>query len=202
MGRHKTISDADVLAVARRVFREHGYTVSTRAVAKAAGISETILYQRFGSKNALFFAAMVPTAPDLRVLFGPPDLPANALAYLRAVVERIAQYFAEIVPLGIQMMTHPALDRTAAAPAQPSPSARLAEELAIRLRRFEQRKQIAPRAAVQAAARLFTSVAHDWALGQALAGTHEQADRRQLRAMIDVVWSGLAPARPAATRRG
>ena len=194
MGRHKTISDDAVLAVARSTFRERGHTVSTRAIAKIAGISETVLYQRFGNKNALFFAAMVPTAPDLRQLFGPPDPPGDPHGYLRAVVERMARYFADIVPLGIQIMTHPAF-RAALADAPPaSASGRLAEELANRLRRFEQRKQIAPSTAVPAAARVLTSLAHDWALNQAMSGKDVRADRRQLAAMVGVVWRGLAPA--------
>jgi AcrR family transcriptional regulator len=203
MGRHKTISDDDVLAAARSTFREQGHTVSTRTIAKIAGISETVLYQRFGSKNALFFAAMVPTAPDLQQLFGPPALPADARAYVRSVVERMAGYFADIVPLGIQIMTHPAF-RAALAEAPPaSASGRLAEELAIRLRRFEQRKQIAPSTAVHVAARALTSLAHDWALNQTMAGKDVRANRGQLAAMVDVVWRGLAPpprARIAAKR--
>lgn len=191
MGRYKTISDDEVLAFARSRFRERGYTVSTREIAKAAGISETVLYQRFGSKDALFFAAMVPTAPDLQQLFGPPHLPDDAHAYVRSVVERMAGYFAEIVPMGIQIMTHPSLDRTTAA--QPSASARLAEELAIRLRRFEQRKKIAPTTSVRDAASVLTSLAHDWALHQALSRKDVRDDRHQLAAMVDVVWRGLAP---------
>src|SRR5262245_60647331 len=51
MGRHKTISDDEVLQVARGLFREKGHTATTREIAEAAGISEAILYQRFGSKD-------------------------------------------------------------------------------------------------------------------------------------------------------
>jgi AcrR family transcriptional regulator len=193
MGRHKTISDDDVLAVARGIFRERGHTVSTRAIAAVAGISETVLYQRFGSKNALFFAAMVPTAPDLRHLFDPPALADDAQAYVRAVVERMAGYFAEIVPLGIQTMTHPAFKAALADAPPASASGRLADELAARLRRFQQRKHIAPSTPVLVAARLLTSLAHDWALSQSMAGKDVRADRRQLAAMVDVVWRGLAP---------
>src|SRR2546421_144555 len=44
MGRHKTISDDQVLQVARGLFREKGHTATTREIAEAAGISEAILY--------------------------------------------------------------------------------------------------------------------------------------------------------------
>ena len=63
MGRHKVISDDDVLRVARDVFREKG-TRPTRQIA-GPGISEAILYQRFGGKDDLFFAAMHPIGPDV-----------------------------------------------------------------------------------------------------------------------------------------
>lgn len=193
MGRRKTISDDDVLAIARRIFRERGHTVSTREIAAGAGVSETVLYQRFGSKNALFFAAMVPTAPDLRDLFGPPAPAGDARAYVRAAVERMAAYFADIVPLGIQVMTHPAF-RTALVEDPPaSASGRLADELAIRLRSLARRSQIAPATAVHDAARALASLAHDWALAQAMSGKDVQANRRQLVALVDVVWRGLAP---------
>ena len=58
MTRPKTISDEELLAVARKLFRTHGHAVSTRQIAEGAGISEAILYQRFGNKEHLFFAAM------------------------------------------------------------------------------------------------------------------------------------------------
>lgn len=193
MGRHKTISDDDVLAAARSAFRERGHTASTRDIAKAAGISETVVFQRFGSKTALFFSAMVPTAPDLRQLLGPPDAPDDAQAYARLVVERMAGYFVDIVPLGIHVLTHPSFKATAEDKKPPiSPSRRLEEELAMRLRRLQQRGRIAT-TSVPVAARLLTSLAHDWALRQVLAGKTVRADRRQLAAMVDVIWSGLAP---------
>src|SRR5262245_16666657 len=63
MGRQKTISDEEVLRIARDVFLEKGHIATTREIAQAAGISEAILYQRFGSKQELFFTAMRPTGP-------------------------------------------------------------------------------------------------------------------------------------------
>ena len=53
MGRTKTVDDDELLRRAREVFRQSGHTASTREVARAAGISQAVLYQRFGSKNNL-----------------------------------------------------------------------------------------------------------------------------------------------------
>jgi Bacterial regulatory proteins, tetR family len=60
MGRRKLIEDHDLLAVARDVFVKRGFAASTREIARRAGISEAIIYQRHATKVHLFFAAMVP----------------------------------------------------------------------------------------------------------------------------------------------
>src|SRR5262245_45389845 len=133
MGRHKTISDDDVLGVARRVFRERGHSATTREVAEAAGISEAVLYQRFGSKDDLFFAAMHPRGPDIEELLGPEDPPDDAVAYVRAVVVRVGKYFAEVIPVALRIMTHPSFDHGALARAQPTGAAVLKEGLTERL---------------------------------------------------------------------
>ena len=88
MGRQKTISDDEVLRIARDLFRARGHTATTREIAEAVGVSEAVLYQRFGSKDELFFAAMVPQPPDVEQLLGPKDPPEDAHAYLRAVSGR------------------------------------------------------------------------------------------------------------------
>src|SRR4051812_16199700 len=111
VGRHRTISDEQILAFARDIFRTQGHAASTREIASAAGISEAVLYQRFGSKHDLFFAAMAPTAMDVDAVLGADDPPDDAQGYLTDVVLRLADYFSEILPLAVHMMTHPSFDR-------------------------------------------------------------------------------------------
>src|SRR5215813_13882337 len=101
MGRKKTISDVEVLEIARHIFRQHGHTATTRQIAEAAGISEAILYQRFGSKDELFFAAMHPRGPDLEELLGPNDPREDAATYLHAAVVRLGKHFADTIPLAM-----------------------------------------------------------------------------------------------------
>lgn len=191
MGRPKTITDDAILAAARRVFLEHGHTATTRQIADAAGISEAVLYQRFGSKEELFFAALHTTPPDLDALLGPADPPDDAQAYLRAVTVRLGRHFAEVIPLGLRMMTHPAFDPTRPGRSRPGGPTVLRDALTARVKSLADRGHVA--AAPGVVARVVLSLAHDWALAGAMAGDTSPGRERGLREMVDALWSGLRP---------
>jgi AcrR family transcriptional regulator len=191
MGRHKTISDHEVLRIARDMFREEGHTATMRQIAEAAGISEAVLYQRFGSKDDLFFSAMHPRGPDIEALLGPQDPPEDAHAYLRMVVVRLGKYFGEVIPLALRVMTHPAFDPGSLARAQPNAAGALQEALCERLLSLGRRKKITM-GSVPLTARLLVSLAHDWALGRVLSPGKPRGDH-DLQSLVDVVWEGLRP---------
>src|SRR5438105_718615 len=142
MGRHKTISDDEVLTIARKLFREQGHTATTRTLAEVAGISEGVLYQRFGSKDELFFAAMRPRGPDLEQLLGSKEPAEDARTYLRGTVVRLGKYFADVIPLALRVMTHPSFDPAAFGREQPRSHGLLQDELVDRLTYFARRKEI------------------------------------------------------------
>ncbi|HEY3351553.1 MAG TPA: TetR/AcrR family transcriptional regulator [Thermoanaerobaculia bacterium] len=198
MGRHKTISDEEVLRVARKAFRTGGFAVSGREIARLAGVSEAVLYQRFESKDALFFAAMAPTEPDLAELLGPRGSEGDAHAWVRGAVERMTTYFEDLIPLAIQVLVHP--DRKKGSSREGGPAlTKLEKEFSNRLRSLQQRGEIAP-GRPQAIARLLTALAHDWALHNAFLSHRPRLDRASLAACVEIVWRGLAPGRPAAKR--
>jgi AcrR family transcriptional regulator len=190
MGRPKTISDDEVLRIARGVFREHGHTASTREVAQAAGISEAILYQRFGTKDALFFAAMHARGPDIEELLGPEDPPDDAKKYLRAVIHQLGDYFAEVIPLALRVMMHPSTDHASLSRTPPGGPAVLREGLAKRIASLARRNRLeAPDEVL--VARLLLGLAHDWALGIAFAHGTPARDDRGLEEFVDILWEGL-----------
>jgi AcrR family transcriptional regulator len=190
MGRPKTISDDAILRIARDIFRKHGHTATTREVANAAGISEAVLYQRFGTKDVLFFAALRPRGPDIEELLGPDDPPDDAREYLRVVLRRLGEYFAEVIPLALRTMMHPSFDPATLSRAMPGGPDELREGLSRRIASLARRERLA---ALDEAvvARLLISLAHDWALGVAVAhGTVAAGDRR-LEEFLGVLWEGL-----------
>lgn len=198
MGRHKTISDEEVLRVARKAFRNGGFAVSGREIARLAGVSEAVLYQRFDSKDTLFFAAMAPTEPDLTQIFGARGEEGEAHAWIRGAVERMAGTFEELIPLAVQVLLHPDRKRSGAREGGPALS-KLERELSNRLHSLQRRGEIAP-GRPQAMARLLSSLAHDWAFHNAFLSHRPRLTRESLAACVDVVWRGLCPGRPAAKR--
>lgn len=99
MVRPRQISDEAILDGARECFLEHGPGVSTVAIAQRLGVSQGVLFQRFGTKNELMLAALAPLerpgwtahledGPDER------DLPEQ----LREIAAQATDFFEEIVP--------------------------------------------------------------------------------------------------------
>lgn len=189
MTRPKTISDEELLEVARRVFREQGHTASTREIARQAGISEGILYQRFGSKKDLFFASMAPGEPDIEGVLGPQPPVEEARVFLRNVLTRMARYFAEIIPLALQVMTHPSEHHAGVERAQPGLE-KLRQSLAARLAWFEG-EGVVRRSTAERCAQLLVSLAHDWAIGHI--GLHRRGGQgtQALEEMAEIVWRGV-----------
>lgn len=105
MPRKRTISDEELLAAARTAFVELGIGCSTKEIARRAGISEALLFQRFRTKAELFFAAMVAgPEPHLAQRFAESaaDLPSFQL-----LGQHLLTYFRGVVPVLVPLLAHP-----------------------------------------------------------------------------------------------
>lgn len=103
MGRKKLVTDEELLDAARRLFIEGGPRASTREIAKLAGVSEAILFQRYRTKTDLFLAAMVPPSFDLNeILRESADKPGEAA--LQDAGFALLRYFRETSPILIQLL--------------------------------------------------------------------------------------------------
>lgn len=107
MGRRKLLEDSELLAVARDAFVEQGFGASTRNIARRAGVSETVLFQRFRTKSELFFAAMVPPAPDIHAILVSQSARQRPSIQFEVIAARILRYFRQVTPVLIPLMSHP-----------------------------------------------------------------------------------------------
>ena len=194
MGRTKTIEDAALLEVARGVFREKGQTATTRDVARAAGISQGVLYQRFKTKEELFFAAMLPSPPDIGAFLGERKEKEKADVYLQGIASRLLTYFLETMPVVFHLFTHPAFQQERLAAAHEHLLAgELTEGLTACIQNLQEQKLVGnvdPRAASEA----FIAAIHSVAVFRLLAGNLSgEKDSEQIQRFLQVFWHGLMP---------
>lgn len=99
MARPRQISDSQILSVARDAFLAEGANISTTAIADLLGISQSVLFQRFGTKKGLLVAALTPNnRPEwLEMLRSGPDQREIAVQLLE-FAEAFSAYFRTIFP--------------------------------------------------------------------------------------------------------
>lgn len=98
MGRPRQVSDAQLLDTARTCFLEKGPGVSTAWIAAQAGVSQAVLFKRFGNKRALMYAALMPDMSPIKRFFetGPDHQPLPT--QLRALALAIAAHSKQLFP--------------------------------------------------------------------------------------------------------
>ncbi len=97
--RPRRVTDDEILEVARETILELGPSVSTTVIAERLGVSQATLFKRFGSKDALVLAALLPrpeALPLVRLEQGPDDGPL--LPQLRSVLLEVGAFFNELAP--------------------------------------------------------------------------------------------------------
>ena len=193
MGRPKTIETGELLAIARNVFRQHGHTVTTRDVAKAAGISQAVLYQRFKTKDALFYAALTQHAPNLSALseIDPALEPRDWLAQFAA---RTKLHFRNIMPSLLSVAAHPKYGQEMMGNIhRHNRAGEVAALIVLRLQGWRQAGKIRP-VDPRTFAFAFIHALHSMAMVEVLSGDPGPATRpAELETFIDVFWHGLKP---------
>jgi AcrR family transcriptional regulator len=107
MPRNKTITDDEIITIARTLFLKNGINASTRDIAKAAGISEAVIYQRFGTKEDFFFATMKLPKTELDSIFCIRAGKGKVVENLICISLRIVNYFREAMPVFLTLISHP-----------------------------------------------------------------------------------------------
>lgn len=190
MGRKKTISDAGLLDAARRLFVEQGFGASTKKIAREAGVSEGVIFQRFTTKEDLFFAAMIPPTADFLILHHPGS---KGRALLEKITLSLIDYFRSTLPVLIPLMSPPAFRFEEFARRHPdSPMVTLRRRL---VEFFVEEQRAGRISAVHpgAAALLVWSMAQTIAFFERLGAHDGRFDRQIIRAAVQCLWKGLAP---------
>jgi AcrR family transcriptional regulator len=197
MGRPQRVDDRALLDTARRVFLERGPATTTREVARAAGVSQAVLFQRFGSRDDLLLAALMPAPPDLGALLGDAD-EAQRLGphdYLIEVGVRALEFFVGAAPAFLHLVVHPAFRREVFARVHEHvPLVALVAGLAGRLGEMQRAGLIGP-GDPDAASEALIGFVHNAGVFAVLAdyALTPTAARSRVAAFVDVLWHGLAP---------
>ncbi len=193
MGRPKLIHDDELLAVARDVFVEKGIAASTREIARRAGISEAVIYQRHSTKADLFFAAMVPPAVNIEDLLASRDDDLGLLEHLEEIAISMLDYFRKLVPILLPLMTHPSFDFEKFVQQHPdSPLSRLRLKLMEYFEAQSDQGCIVAENAAAASLVLFASL-HSLAIFERLGVHGGKFDEATVRGMVRALWTGLVP---------
>lgn len=194
MGRHKLIEDDLLLAKVREIVVTEGITVSSRKIADTIGISSSVLFQRFGSKTELLFAAMTPLAPDMSAILGSDLREGHVLAQLEGIAWELLEYFRKLIPVLMPLATDPSFDFDTFRKRHPnSPLERLTIEL---MRVFEEKRQKGEIDCPDVGPIVSTlvSVAYGFAMFERI-GVHTGAfTKATVRDLTRLIWRGIAPA--------
>lgn len=192
MPRNKTITDEEILTMARSLFLKEGAKASTRTLAKMVGISEAVIFQRFSTKEDLFFTAMVPPAAQLEAIFSIHPGDREIVPNLVSVSLQIVVYFREVMPIFLSLVSHPSFDMQVFLQRHTMPRIQIVNRLVEYLNAEAQLGRI-QRENVEATAAMLLSHLHNLALSENI-GDRQPIDTNQaISDAIEALWKGLAP---------
>lgn len=190
MPRRKTVTDEEILAAAQSLFLEEGPKASTRTLAKLAGISEAAIFQRFGTKEELFFAAMVPPPAQLRTMFDVQPGEKSIVVNLESISGQIVAYFCKVMPIFLSLIAHPAFDMPTFLRRHRLPAMRIEQEVLAYLNAEVALGRICSGSA-QPTADILISRLHHLALSVTISELEAVDIERAIADTIDMLWKGL-----------
>ena len=191
MPRNKTITDDEIITVARTLFLKEGINASTRNIAKVAGISEAVIYQRFGTKEDFFFTAMKLPKTQLDEIFCIQAGKGKVVENLVCISLRIVNYFREAMPVFLTLISHPSFSMQTFLEKHNIPAMQISEKLTdylvgeSKLGRVRQDNLVV-------AVNVLLSHLHNIALYEAIGAPKTNVDSN-VTDTISFLWNGLAP---------
>ncbi len=195
MGRKKTVPDDELLRHAREVFLARGRAGSTKEVAKRAGISEAVLFQRFKTKRELVIAALHPTPVDVNEALKLDALSQDFRIGLAQLGRRMLAVFNAVIPATMQLITSFGVspEEIFAKHSARAPVTGFVDGVARYIADAETRGEVSATNPV-AAAGLFVAAIHSLAVFELMgmhghSGAHGDA---AIDSFVAVLWAGLA----------
>ncbi|MFE3261404.1 TetR/AcrR family transcriptional regulator [Nocardia sp. NPDC059091] len=181
-----------LVTTAQRLLADQGAPgLTVRAIARAAGVADGVLYNHFPDKDALLAAALGAHVTAAHAALGPLPAPGtatvrqNLATYLRA---GLALHRA-VLPVFAGLLSSPSvLTRFAESEAR---EADWRELLAAYLRAERDRARIAPTADIDAATAVLVGICHDTVLTALLPGA--SGSHVDVEAVVTTLLSGIAP---------
>jgi AcrR family transcriptional regulator len=196
MTRPRQITDKKILEVARSVFLELGPSVSTATVADRAGISQAVLFQRFGTKEKLLMAALKPPeiAPWYEVVEAGPD-ERDLRIQLGELGEQIMTHLENIIPTTMVLRSSGICGKEMFAFNKTPPPIRGVKLVTEWMRSALEQGRISGRVTPEAAAMMFVGALQARVFLTHISGDAATAGDRgaYLDSLISLLWNGLAP---------
>jgi AcrR family transcriptional regulator len=204
MARPVSITDDSMLRAAREEFLAHGIRATSAAIARRAGVSHGILFHRFGSKEALFAAAMQSAEQaagplvDLRSRGGKGDVRETLVELGELLLDR----FFVVIPAQVITWANPNSGKTAKPGKTVNPVKDFKEKGVRGQRQFAQYlraearlkriRDVDPYVVAQTFSGALWFYAFEQVTGARLRGANAAPERGAfVRQLVDFIWGGL-----------
>ena len=192
MPRPRKIGDEQVLGVTRRLLLERGLQVTTRDLAAEIGVSEGVIFQRYGSKEGLIQAALSLPQINTAQMVNEASAGKDAREVLENIAVAIFGAFRNLLPLYVPLIAHPASDRGDKWTSRASPFQLFLNALELHLKAERHAGRIWTESP-HATSYFIVSVLHNAALLETIAGPSTDISEGSVRDLIGIVWLGLDP---------
>ena len=195
MARPRQYSDEQILEAARDCFLEHGAAVSTTVIARRIGLSQAALFKRFGTKEELMMAALRPGPEMVRELvhwleLGPDERPIPD--QLLDLGQQVRRFFGRLLPR-VALLRSAGHGPPECSKGRPLPPQVVHAALAAWLAQAADQGRIQAGNERAAAYALLGALNLQAFLNYNSGAEHADPDGLELRALIQVLWRGLAP---------
>lgn len=198
MVRPRSFTDAELLAGARTCFLEHGPGVSTSRIAAEIGVSQATLFKRFGSKDGLMKAALMPRADGehWEALHAPLDeRPVPEQLIERGQV--LMRFFQQMVPCIAVLRAHSGSMLRELADSESAPPVRGLRATQAFFDACVAAGRIRPCNTEALALLWLGGLRHRAFWSHMLPGTAVVETDHYVRAITETLWAGLAPVEAA-----